>query len=145
MGLSILILIGLMLVTLGLMILIIIIIVKKNYEKLYVNCTETTIGIFSGTSERLGLNDVNDMKSYYPIYKYIVNSKEYYCKGNQGAYNSKDVNTKNNIIYYNPNNPVEAYTDRRIMDFVVKIFNVLGWVFFGIGLCLIILEIFVLK
>lgn len=145
MNFSVLILIGLILGILGGIFLIIISIVKKYYDNLYINCTESTIGVFSGASERLGLTDMNDVRSYYPIYKYVVNDNEYYCKGNQGAYSSKRVNTKNKTVYYNPNNPKESYTDRQIIDFIIKLFKVLGWMFLGIGFCLIMLKFVFIK
>ena len=42
------------------------------------------------------------------------------------------------IIYYNPNNPSESYTDKKI-DIVTKVFKILGLIFFVIRLVLIAL------
>lgn len=84
----------------GFVFLLITTIVKKHYDKLYSNCTESIIGIFDRLTERLGTNDIDDIRNYYPIYKYIVNGQEYYCKGHTGTYYKKDVDIENTIMMY---------------------------------------------
>lgn len=122
----------------GFVFLVISIALNKHYKKLYINCTECTNGIFDSLTK--GLSRYDDSRSYYPIYKYIVNGQEYYCKGHKGTYYKKDVNIENVIIYYNPNNPSESYTDKKTIDIVMKVFKILGSIFFVIGLMLIVLN-----
>lgn len=117
--------------------------IKKHYDNLYNNCTESTIGKFDRVFERSELNNINDMRSYYPIFKYNVKGKDYYCTGNKGAYHTKDVDTQDTVIYFNPNNPNESYTNKKINDTVTQIFKLLGIIFVIIGLCLICLKTFI--
>lgn len=123
--------------------LVITIALNKHYRKLYINCTESTNGIFDSFIK--GLSRYDDSRSYYPIYKYIVKDQEYYCKGHKGTYYKKNINIENVIVYYNPNNPSESYTDRKTIDIVMKVFKILGSIFFAIGLALIVLNIIILK
>lgn len=143
MNFPVLIFIGTIFIIMGILFLIIITVCKRYYDRLYSSCTESIVGKFDRLHERLGSNDVNDMRSYYPIFKYIVNGQEYYCKGNKCAYNKKDVNTEDTRIYYNPNNPTESYTDKKANDIIIKVFSLLGTIFLIAGACLIILEIIV--
>lgn len=145
MNFSILMFIGIILSIMGIMFIIISTITKKHYEKLYNNCIESTIGKFDKVSERLGLNDMNDVRSYYPIFKYSVKGQDYYCPGSKGAYHTKDIDIKDKTIYYNPNNPNESYTDKKINNTIFNVFKLLGIVFLIIGLCLICLKIFIFK
>ncbi|MBQ2946326.1 MAG: hypothetical protein IJE04_00550 [Bacilli bacterium] len=143
MNFPILIFIGIILLIMGVVFIGVSITIKKHYEKLYNNCTESTIGKFDKVSERLGLNDTNDMRSYYPIFKYNVKGKDYYCKGNKGAYHIKDVDIKDITIYYNPNNPNESYTNKKTNNTIINVFKLLGIIFVVIGLCLIVLKLIV--
>ena len=126
------------LIFIGFIFLIISIALNKHYKKLYINCTESTNGMFDSLNK--GLSKYDDFRSYYPIYKYIVNGQEYYCKGHKGTYYKKDVNIENTVIYYNPNNPSQAYTDRKTIDIVMKVFKILGSILFVIGFVLIVLK-----
>lgn len=143
MNFPVLIFIGTIFTIMGTLFLIIITVCKKYYNKLYSNCTESIVGKFNGFYERLGSTDVDTMRTYYPIFKYIVKGQPYYCKGNKGAYRKKDVNTEDSIIHYNPTNPTESYTNKKTNDIIIKIFNLLGTIFLIIGLCLIVLKIIV--
>lgn len=145
MNFSILMFIGIILSIMGVMFIIISAITKKHYDKLYNNCTSSTIGKFDRFSETLGLNDINDMRSYYPIFKYNVKGQDYYCQGNKGAYHTKDIDTKDTTIYYNPNNPNESYTNKKTNNTIFNVFKLLGIIFTIIGLCLICLKIFIFK
>lgn len=115
---------------------------KKHYEKLYNNCTHSTIGKFDKFYERHSFNDIG---SYYPIFKYSVKGQDYYCRGSKGAYYTKDIDIKDKTIYYNPDNPNESYTDKKINDIIFNVFKLLGILFLIIGLCLICLKIFIFK
>ena len=125
----------------GSVFLIITTIFKKNYNKLYTNCTESTIGEFDRLTKRKNLAGSKGAHNYYyPIYKYIVNGQQYYCNGHNGAYYEKDISTENKVIYYNPNNPSESYMDRKTTDMVMKIFTILGILFIIIDIILIIIK-----
>jgi len=138
MNFPILIFIGSVFGFIGFIFLVIAIALNKHYKKLYTNCTEST----NGTFDRLikGLSRYDDSRSYFPVYKYVINGQEYYCKGHKGIYYTKDVNIENTIIYYNPNNPSESFTDKKTIDIVMKVFKILGSIFFVIGLVLIALK-----
>lgn len=137
--------IGITLSIMGVMFIVISTIIKRHYDKLYNNCTQSTIGKFDKFSERLGLGDISDIRSYYPIFKYSVKGQDYYCSGSKGAYHAKDIDIKDKTIYYNPDNPNESYTDEKVNNIIFKFFKLLGIFFLIIGLCLICLKIFILK
>ena len=137
----ILIFIGSVLGFIGFVFLVITIVLNKHYRKLYINCTESTIGTFDSLTK--GLSKYDDSRSYYPIYKYVINGQQYYFKGHKGTFYKKDVNIENTVIYYNPNNPSQAYTDRKTIDIVMKVFKILGSILFVIGLMLIVLKVII--
>lgn len=134
----ILVLLGFVFGFIGLVFLVIAIGLNKQYRKLYTNCTESTVGTFDSLTK--GLYKYDDSGSYYPIYKYVINGQQYYCKGHKGIYYKKDVNIENTIIYYNPNNPSQSYTDKKTIDIVIKVFKILGSILLGISLMLIVLK-----
>lgn len=144
MNFPVLIFIGTIFIIMGTLFLIIITVCKKHYDQLYSSCTESIVGKCDRIHEELGIysNDAHD-RTYYPVFKYLVNGQEYYCRGNKGAYREKDVNTEDATIYYNPNNPTESYIDKKTNDIIIKVFSILGIVFLTIGLCLIALKIIV--
>lgn len=131
---------------LGAFFLVIIMIVKKYYDDIYTRCTSTVEGIVDGIYEKT--QDENDLENisheYYPIYKYVVNGKEYFCRGIKGSYNSKSIKKENKLVHYNPSNPSESYVEKDEIDFIIKIFEILGIIFSSIGLFLIFLQ-FILK
>ena len=118
----------------------IITIIKRYYDGIYSRCTSSTIGIVDGVWGHWSGNDVNDMRSYYPIYKYIVNGSEYRCKGIKGTYSPKKIKNENQIVYYNPKNPSESYVDKGATDGIINLFRILGIVFLTLGIILIILH-----
>ena len=80
------------------------------------------------------------MRSYYPIYKYMVNGNEYRCRGVKGTYSPNKIKIENKIVYYNPNNPSESYVDRSTNDGIIKLFKILGIAFLSLSIILIILH-----
>ncbi len=97
----------------GTIFLVIVKVCENYYKGMYKRCTATIEGIPSGNSRRK--EDPENMKNitheYYPLYKYVVNGHEYYCKGVIGNYNPNGVEFKNEIVHYNPNDPEESYVD----------------------------------
>lgn len=140
MNFPILLFVGLILLILGIVFLFTFSLIKKHFDKLYKSCTETTIGIVDKVVSKYGSNDLKDVSTYYPVYKYNVSGIDYFCLGNKGAYRKKDVNTENTIIYYNPINPKESYMNRKTNDIIIKVFKVLGIIFSIVSFILIILN-----
>ena len=118
----------------------IITIIKKYNDELYARCISSTEGIVDGVWEHYSGPDCNDMRSYYPIYKYIVNGNEYRCRGVKGTYSPNKIKNEKQKVYYNPNNPSESYVDRSTADGIIKLFKILGIIFLSIGIVLIILH-----
>lgn len=59
----------------GMMFVVIITIIKKHFDdvcKRYISIAQGTV---DGVWEHYSGPDINDMRSYYPIYKYIVDRK----------------------------------------------------------------------
>ena len=127
----------------GILFLIIISIVKKHNDELYLKCTKTTTGIVDGVWEHWSGPDRNDMRSYYPIYKYMVDGKEYSCRSTIGTYSPNNIQNGAKTIYYNPSNPSESYCDKETNNGIIKLFKILGICFSIIGLVLILLKILV--
>ena len=118
----------------------IITIIKRYTDSLYARCTSSTEGIVDGVWEHWYGVDRNDMRSYYPIYKYIVNGNEYRCRGVKGTYSPNKIKNENQIVYYNPNNPSESYVDRSTTDGIIKLFKILGIAFLSVSIVLIVLH-----
>lgn len=128
-------------VILGIMFLGIITVCKNYYNNIFKRCTMTVTGSFAGVSRHNAGNDVRNMDSYYPVYRYLVNNQEYYCQGKIGSYNKNvDVKETSVIIHYNPNDPKESYIDKKEIELVIMIFEILGSCFLIAGIVLLIIH-----
>lgn len=136
----VLLIIGGIFLLLGSIFIGIITIIKKYYDGMYARCTNSTEGVVDSVWEHYSGPDRNDMRNYYPVYKYIVNGNEYRCKGVKGTYSTNKIKNKNQIVYYNPNNPSESYVDRSTTDNIIKLFKILGIVFLSLSIVLIVLH-----
>lgn len=134
--------IGILLIVIGISFILVTTIVKKHYNKLFAACTARAIGKFdrfSRKKDRTGPIKV----SYYPVFRYAVNGQNYYCTGPVGASRTDHVAVNDTVIYYNPNNPADAYTDRKTLTTLISVFHILGPALIGIGLFLVLLKIIV--
>ena len=55
-----------------------------------------------------------------------------------GNYKKEDVNSNNTLVYYNPDNPIESYVDKKTNDMIIKLFFILGICFFIVGVIFIV-------
>ena len=100
--------------------------INKINRKIIEDCTACTVGRFDRFTRRLGVRRGDRMRCYYPVYIYTVNGQSYDCSGHLGSPNTENVREKNKMIFYNPDNPAESYTDRKVMDMVFRILLLVG-------------------
>ncbi len=114
--------IGLEVIVIG---LVEIIVDKRLTKKEYPNCLTKTKGTI--ISDSMQLNESAEW-SRYPIVKYVVNNKEYMVKSSTGTGGimSFFLKNKKKTVYYNKNNPSEAYTKNYIAIIVGSMFIICG-------------------
>lgn len=113
----------------------------KN-KKLLLKCSSTISAKFDSIQEMYFINS-NTKKSYFPIYKYSINNKEY-CYRGFGQSNKDIIDKKDIIINYNPNNPEENYEMQNVLKLQknLKLFKLLGILFLLISIILFIILIY---
>ena len=105
--------------------LVVIIVDKRLTKKKYPDCFLKTEGVI--VSNPLQLNESAKWSKYSTI-KYVVNDKEYMIKSSTGSGGimSFFLKNKKKTVYYNKNNPSEAYTKNYISIIVGLMFIVGG-------------------
>lgn len=134
--------IGILFIVIGICFLFVSSIVKKHYTKLFAICTERTTGKFyrfSRIIHRTGLTRI----SYCPVFRYTVNGQNYHCSGHISYPRTENVTVKDTVIYYNPNDPAESYTDQKTLTTVFTVFRILWPVLMIAGALLVLLKILV--
>lgn len=138
---TILLVVGISVIVMGTIFLIISLVFKSRNDKLYLNCTMSTLGVFDDIKcMSIGMNDVY---SYFPVYCYQVNGLIYKCQGTKGVGKDIYVDRNNVVIYYNPNNPNEYFIDKKVSNNLVVVFVIVGIVLLIIGLLIILIDLYV--
>ena len=104
--------------------LVVIIVDRRLTKKKYPDCFLKTKGRI--VSNPLQLNE-SAKWSKYPIIKYVVNDKEYMVKSSIGSGGIMSFVLKNRkkTVYYNKNNPSDAYT-KNYISIIVGLMFMLG-------------------
>ena len=132
---------GALLLVLGGMFWLVVTLSSRYYEELYLKCTQTVTGVVSGVAESHQMKNLPSIKSYYPVYRYTVEGKDYHCRGNKGVHKKEKVDQSDATIYYDPQNPSVAYLDRRTNDRIFLGLRLAGAAFLFLGVALILAQL----
>lgn len=144
MNVPIMVVVGALLLVLGGMFWLVATVSGRYYQELYLKCICTVNGVVSGTSESHQLRNMGNIKTYYPIYRYTVDGKDYHCRGNKGAHKKDKVDQADATIFYDPQNPASSYLDRATNDKIFLAMRLAGTAFLALGVVLILVRLLVL-
>ncbi len=144
MNVPVLVAVGVLLLILGGMFWLVVTITSRYYGELYLKCTHTATGVVIGVTEGLKLRNLGNIKSFYPLYRYTVEGKDYQCRGNKAFHKKEKVDQSDATIYYDPQNPASSYLDRQTNDRIFLTMRITGSAFLALGVILILVRLLVL-
>lgn len=123
------------------------IIVQSNVKKLEQRCTARTEGVVVEMIAKEKYDEDTRSTSYmwYPVFEYTVEGETLTQYSHYGTNPPMFYEGEIIEMYYNPDKINEYFVPGQNVQMVFSIFIIIGGVFFGIGLIILIIRVFVLK